>query len=351
MQAFTVGATELKALLASLHALGLDAHALAQSAELSTTVLVDPGARFPEATMLRVWVAAESAFGKEGLGVHAGSSVAFGELELLDYLVGSSATVGDGFRAMARYAALGDTGLTYVIDDPPAPADVTVSMRHPYAFQILPASLVEYFWTIIVTRFRLYAGGHFTPTLRLSHARSAPLALYEKVLGRVHFDAERTELRISRDQWALAGKSGSPGLRAVLERHANDRIDRVLEAPPVDPIRRALIESLGRGECGIAHVASRLSLTPRTLQRRLAAEGLSFKQALDEVRRDLSQIYLRETRLSLTEICYLLGYSDPSAFNRAFKRWTGATPLEFRNGPAGAEPTLPTVARAQMGEQ
>jgi hypothetical protein len=182
MQAFTVGATDLKALLAALRSLGLDADALAKSVELPPNALDDTSARFPEATMLRLWLAAESSFGKAGLGVHAGSSISFGELELLDYLVGSNATVGDGFRAMARYAALGDTGLTYVIDDG-GTGDVTISMQHPYAFQILPASLVEYFWTIIVTRFRLYAGGDFTPSLDLSHARTGPLALYQKVLG------------------------------------------------------------------------------------------------------------------------------------------------------------------------
>jgi AraC-like DNA-binding protein len=350
MQAFTVGATDLKALLAALRSLGLDADALAKSVELPPNALDDTSARFPEATMLRLWLAAESSFGKAGLGVHAGSSISFGELELLDYLVGSNATVGDGFRAMARYAALGDTGLTYVIDDG-GTGDVTISMRHPYAFQILPASLVEYFWTIIVTRFRLYAGGDFTPSLDLSHARTGPLALYQKVLGRVRFDAERTLLRISRDQWNLEGKSGSPRLRAILERHASDLLERVLDAPPVDPIRRALVESLGRGEIGIAQVASRLSLTPRTLQRRLAAEGQSFKEALDEVRRELSRVYLRETRLSLTEVCYLLGYSDPSAFNRAFRRWTGVTPLEFRNGSGEVRGTsLPAVDRAEVGE-
>lgn len=350
MQAFTVGAPDLKALLASLRSLGLDADGLAKSVAFSPSALDDPSARFEEVTMLRLWLAAESAFGKPGLGVLAGSSLSFGELELLDFLVCSNTTLGDGFRALARYAAFGNTGLTYVIDDGGA-GHVTVSMKHPYAFQILPPSLVEYFWTIIVTRFRMYACGHFTPALFLSHGRLAPSALYEKVLGEVHFDADRTELRIARDQWNLEGKSASPGLRAVLERHAADLLERIRDAPAIDPIRRALVESLARGESGIVEVASRLSLTPRTLQRRLAAEGLSFKGVLDEVRRELSRVYLRETRLTLTEVCYLLGYSDPSAFNRAFKRWTGVTPLEFRNGPnRTVGPSLPAVDRAEVGE-
>jgi AraC-like DNA-binding protein len=95
-------------------------------------------------------------------------------------------------------------------------------------------------------------------------------------------------------------------------------------------VRAAIIESLRNGDATIEAVAARLAVTPRTLQRRLAAERYTYKHALDEIRSGLADTYLTATALSLTEITYLLAYSDPSAFSRAFKRWTGATPIEYR---------------------
>jgi AraC-like DNA-binding protein len=71
-------------------------------------------------------------------------------------------------------------------------------------------------------------------------------------------------------------------------------------------------------------------MTPRTLQRRLKAHGISYQKLLENLRKDLAKSYLRERRLAIGELAYLLGYSEPSAFQRAFKRWTGMTPDNFR---------------------
>lgn len=95
-------------------------------------------------------------------------------------------------------------------------------------------------------------------------------------------------------------------------------------------IRRAVAAELARGDARLATVARRLGTTSRTLQRRLRAEGLSHQQLLDEARREAAERYLRESSLAIAEIAYLLGYSEPSAFHRAFRRWSGTTPSEVR---------------------
>jgi AraC-like DNA-binding protein len=73
-------------------------------------------------------------------------------------------------------------------------------------------------------------------------------------------------------------------------------------------------------------------MSPRTVQRRLREHGLDFKRLVDDTRRQFSLSYLRDPQNTLTEIAYLLGYSEVSAFNRAFKRWTGSTPVSYRRG-------------------
>jgi len=87
----------------------------------------------------------------------------------------------------------------------------------------------------------------------------------------------------------------------------------------------------------IGQVARAMCLSERTLQRRLAQEGVKFSTLLDEVRLQLASRYLEAGRASLTEIAYLLGFADPNSFFRSFKRWTGVTPDNYRQG-GGAAP-------------
>jgi AraC-like DNA-binding protein len=96
-------------------------------------------------------------------------------------------------------------------------------------------------------------------------------------------------------------------------------------------VRKAVGEAMRDGEPTLTQVARKIAMKPRTLQRRLKDHGLDFKRLVAGTRRHFSQNYLRDRRHTLTEIAYLLGYSEVSAFNRAFRRWTGSTPSEYRS--------------------
>jgi AraC-like DNA-binding protein len=98
----------------------------------------------------------------------------------------------------------------------------------------------------------------------------------------------------------------------------------------VQHVRTAIIEAFSRQECSMAAVAKRLGTSPRTLNRRLAEEGVGFKRLLEEIRRHLAQEYLADRRLSIGEIAFILGYGDVTAFHHAFRRWTKLTPAQFR---------------------
>jgi AraC-like DNA-binding protein len=89
------------------------------------------------------------------------------------------------------------------------------------------------------------------------------------------------------------------------------------------------------GDPTLTQVARKIALSPRTLQRRLKDYGTDFKRLVDDTRRRLSLNYLKNPEHTFTEIAYLLGYSEASAFNRAFKRWTGATPSDYRSRQGG----------------
>jgi AraC-like DNA-binding protein len=330
MKEFTVGAAVVRGLIESLAALGIDVGAAMGTVEFDPSCLEDAEARVPEVTVLALWLAAERLWDGELLSLHAGSRVPIGAFEVLDYLAGTGPTLGDGLRRLTEYSAIANTGMTYAIDETRSD-EVRFSMKHPYALELLPPSFIEYLWAIIVTRFRDYLDTRFRPTLFFRHSPRGSLATYHHVLGTVVFDSECTELRIARDQWDLVNDRRDRALSGVLERHARLLLEIVPKtSSPLERVRLAILDSLRRGRPGVEDTASRLGVTVRSLQRLLAAENYSYKRALDEIRAELARAYLSTKTASLSEVTYLLGYSDASTFNRAFRRWTGLTPLEYR---------------------
>ena len=104
-------------------------------------------------------------------------------------------------------------------------------------------------------------------------------------------------------------------------------------------VENAIAPLLPHGKARADEIARQLGMSPRTLARRLASEGLTFAGILSELRGDLAKRYLQEEDLPISEIAWLLGYQEVSAFTHAFKRWTGKTPREARS--------QENVARAQ----
>jgi AraC-like DNA-binding protein len=126
-------------------------------------------------------------------------------------------------------------------------------------------------------------------------------------------------------------KHAEPRLQAVLER----QLDELVSQLPQDQsfpgrVKSHLATQLLDGEPVVSTIASKLHMSPRTLQRRLNDEGTSFAKVLAGLRRDLALRYLLEPRRTINEVAFLLGFVEVSAFHRAFKRWTGKTPAEYQ---------------------
>jgi len=155
----------------------------------------------------------------------------------------------------------------------------------------------------------------------------------QRVLGCPVRDGESWNgFAVSRDAWLLPMRRHDPVLRGVLERHAEEVIARLPAGDDVTiEIRRAIMSRIPQGETGIQSVARSLATSTRSLQRRLSEAGTSYQELLDSTRREAATRYLQDRRLSIGEVAYLLGYSEPPAFHRAFKRWNGISPQEFRH--------------------
>jgi AraC-like DNA-binding protein len=126
-------------------------------------------------------------------------------------------------------------------------------------------------------------------------------------------------------------QSADAGLHAILMRYAEESLSRHKDTTSLaGRTRRLITASLATGSATIDEVAERLAMTSRTLQRRLEDEGLQFSHLVDATRKELAAQYLRDPNLGLTDTAFLVGYSDLTAFHRAFRRWFKQTPLEFQ---------------------
>jgi AraC-like DNA-binding protein len=145
------------------------------------------------------------------------------------------------------------------------------------------------------------------------------------------FDAPDNGFAFPASALELPVRGGDPALYSYLEEHAMAALaSRPQSDDLIDKLRHALREALKQGEPNVERLAKRLSLSGRTLQRRLTTLKTSFQEVLDHVRFDLARQYLKDARLELTQIAYLLGYSELRAFDRAFRRWAQKSPGDWR---------------------
>ncbi|MFD1695427.1 helix-turn-helix domain-containing protein [Roseibium aestuarii] len=190
-----------------------------------------------------------------------------------------------------------------------------------------------------VTRLRRIFGENEIPLhVEFPHRAPANDQEFRRLLGpNVRFGCERLRLGFPDSALALKPQDSENNLLAIIERSALVRIqDQARRNDKVHQISTEISASLKEGDASVDAVARRLGMSRRALQRLLESSGTSFRALLDEVRQSLALRYLKESELQLSEIAYLLGYSELSAFSRAAKGWFGVPPLQVRQGTGSA---------------
>lgn len=176
--------------------------------------------------------------------------------------------------------------------------------------------------------------GRYWPVESVSFVNPAPLNTqpYEDFFGgHVSFGAQVTRLVFSHHYLALPLRKSDPALLALLDQQAEQLLAEVAAVPAVvDAWRRTLVPLIREGRMSLTALAQAHHMSPRSLQRRLAEQGTSFQGLLDQTRQHLAERHLLDAQLDLAEISLLLGYSEQSAFTRAFRGWTGLAPAQWR---------------------
>ncbi|WP_394693060.1 AraC family transcriptional regulator [Hyphobacterium sp.] len=171
-------------------------------------------------------------------------------------------------------------------------------------------------------------------SVHFKHSPRGPVAAYEAHFGcPVHFDSGRDALQVSAAQVDAPNRVGDETIARFFDQHLEEQLASLSADDALEPqVRRAVTEELSDGVPTLSRIASKLGLGTRTLQRRLSEQGHSFQSVVDMARKELARRLLRETSYSLAEVAFLTGFSEQSAFTRAFKRWAGETPRSYRLG-------------------
>lgn len=197
-----------------------------------------------------------------------------------------------------------------------------------------PGFLVEQTGYAVIFEFaRSLARGDVSPTeVRFSYPEPKDSkALHDFFACTLKFSDARPGARFSLGLLGLPLRAADPQMAEILLVHANRLLDQLpRQEEIVERVRREIAKALQGGEPKAETICGHLNLTHRTLHRRLANAGTNFRTELTVVRRELATAYLADPRLRILDVALLLGYSDHSAFTRAYKEWTGTAPKEIR---------------------
>lgn len=312
----------------------LDEAELATKAGLAMPLADLPLEQCTDDAVQRLWRAILSATDDPTVPFVIGTRLPFGTYEIIDYLTSVCATAGEAFVRLAKYFGLVTHWFRWSCD-----ADAADPIVYLDAVDGSPEEhlvFVQYILGVAFGRFHDLVDAPFECHRVDVALPPLPPTAYERFFGcPVTFGAERTAIVVTRASWSAPLKRSEAGLQQVLEAHAQTLIDRVRPPDGLAPVRVAVQRSLADGAPSLEDVAKAVKTSTRTLQRRLKDAGTSFQSVVDEERAAAALTYLADRRMAIGEIAYSLGYSEPSAFVRAFRRWTGETPNDYRARTAG----------------
>lgn len=272
-------------------------------------------------------------YNKSYIGLEVGAYIQPGHCGVLGYLSLSCEYLAEALQRFERFQRLlyeGNEAFTHAEGEL-----VTFSWPFDYGYstresdEVLISSLANYV--------RMLVGDDtLRPTkIGFVHAKPKDVAPYFQLLGcDVEFDCKNTYISFPVSMLTLKVAKADPALRALLDQQAHALLDVLPNGDHFEQqFYKYVLRAMQDGKPTIEEVARYMKLSSRTLHRRLEERELVFKVLLQKTRQQLAQQYLKEGRLTLSEIALLLGYSEQSAFSRAFKQWLGITPLRFQKMP------------------
>jgi AraC-like DNA-binding protein len=295
---------------------------------VSKLAAMAPDDRLPVTLLLRWLDSAVHISGDPDLGLKAVRRMERGGYDVIEYTGRSASNWGEALELMLRYIRLVNEAADFSLQVREQKAFVELRSRVP-----LNRAASDFQAATVAVAARSWIGSLDTFEAWFSHAEPADLSVYRSIFGAapLHFGSVQDAVSFDRSLLDVPMKSADPKLNAVLRRHADHLISELPEPEWLTgKVRQLLLNLLPAGKTNADYVAARLGVSRRTLTRHLEREKATYKDLLEQARRELAYQYLASRSTDIQQIAFMLGYSETAAFSRAFRRWSGQSPAEYR---------------------
>lgn len=317
-------------IVSMLPRVGLDPLTTLRDVGIDPSHLDDLGSEVPLAWCQRLWQSVVRRSGQHDIGLRLASTLDPHELGVFGQLLRSSATLANALLTAGRFVRL--LSRTSELELHIHGDRSTLAYRPRYPTLCHP-QMSEFAIAAIATVARGLSGHDLEPMeVRFVHAAPIDTSIHRNFFrAPVKFDQPHHGFVFPTAALQHPILGATVAHRPELERHAYELLEHTLVPPSfADRVLTLLQARLRHGEPSSVDVAAALGLHPKTLNRRLRAEGTNYQQLLNQLRHRLAEHYLSQPELSVSHVARMLGYSENSAFCRAFKRWTGSAPQDFR---------------------
>jgi len=322
----------VRQLIAELHDRKHAVEPILRAAGLNRTKIDADGARIPITAHAAVFELAAQSIDDDCLGLRFGATRDVRDAGLIGYLGIASQTLGDALRNLSRYSRVFSDAIVVDVSNLAKTGDLRWAFR--ISGTLRTRQMIEFSAASLVHAMRQLTGRNIIPVeLTFAHPRNEHLDSFDRFFGcKVLFGQAEDRLRFRQSDLLTHLVNADDRLLAILRSYCEEILGHhAQKSPPlVEEIERLIVQRLTGGEAKADTIAAELGMTRRTLTRKLAELGTSFQSLLEGLRKELAQRYLTDSGINMAEIAFLLGYTETSTFNHAFKRWTGKTPRQMR---------------------
>ncbi|ENU30582.1 hypothetical protein F991_01504 [Acinetobacter sp. CIP-A165] len=318
----------VKAIQKALEKAGCDSQELLKQAGLDIQVLNDPNARYSLEQTAHLWRLSVEATQDSCFGLKVASQVNHHTFHVLGNSLNTSVTLKEMFGRIIRYFRL--------VTNIPELEFFSKGSNHYFLIHVpeqVQPEAIDAFISVFIRASRALQGSDFSP-LRIELRRSEPadLETYQSILKTpIIFNAAKDLIVFETASIEQPLDGANPELTQEYDEIIMRYLARFDKENILARVKLKLIERLSTGEIHQQEIAKSLGLSIRSLQRKLSEEKTTFSELLDSTRQELAMSYIKNIAYSITEIAYILGFTDVSSFSRAFRRWTNLSPVKYRD--------------------
>ncbi len=325
----SIGSSSVLALVSLLDDYGYSRDFVSKLSGIDLSSLELQDSRLPLDDYQTLWKTALDITHNPALGLELGQIFNASKIGLVGHIIFNSESLEEGIKEYVRLFSIVNEAISLVFDTDEKYAYLRFIHLNPeyYCIPDMERSMV-------LSLYRgktLFDSDIKWESVDFQHAQPSYIDKYQKVFDcPLHFNQSHCQIVFQRKYLELAPKQRNPYLSGAALEHANTVLKKLFRRSYADKVKGLISQTIGTGEADVDHIANQLNTSRQTLYRKLKAEGVSFQGLLEDVRFTTAKDQLRNSDRQLSEIAFSLGFSDLSAFSRAFKRWSGVTPKEYR---------------------